>query len=382
LLFLLSVCSLWMFVSLITEANSFRHVAALTVVNLLLVYSHYYGWLLIAVQALALFIVKRSQLKAFLIGCALLVIGYVLWVFEIARGHAASGQVAQNIGWIPRPRIQQVAELWVLMNQPFLFERSNAENEGNALTISLMLIVFAVPLAVLCWRLRKRDQDLGITRRLLSILLILAFGPPILVGLLSWILPYSVWGTRHLIIAMPVYGAIVALGLTSLRPYWAKVGLSLIFGCWLLVAGFYSVIKPAPVLIWCCWEQLAERMIQIESRSPQTVSVYAFEDLVGYHLWFALKRSAGTNFKVNVIKNFPGANEDPAYFLPRNFDEISAQQSAVPVSDEIWIAFRASAWDQNRQPLSSFVQAGYQNGRVLMLEAQGETAFLVQLLRK
>jgi uncharacterized membrane protein len=382
LLFFFSVCSLWLFVSFRDAQTSRRRLVALTGINFLLVYTHYYGWLFVVLEASVLLILKRSKLKSFLIGCAVLVFGYVPWMFELARVQTEPKRLGQNIGWIARPGIRQVAQLWILLNQPFLFDQSNADSLANPIAVGLMLVIFGVPLAVLFRRLLKRDRTIEIKPRPLSILIIFAFAPPVLTALLSWILPYSVWGTRHLIIAMPAYCAIVAVALASLHPYWAKVTLSLILGCWLLVVGSYSLLRPAPVFIWCRWEQLAPQLMQIKQESAKPVSVYAFEDLVAYHLWFALDRSPNTKFKINVLKNFPGTNEDPAYFLPRDFADVSVQEPTVPVADEIWLAFRSLAWNENQPPLNSFMHAGYRIGRVLTMNAQGEQAFLVQLLRE
>jgi uncharacterized membrane protein len=383
LLFLFSVCSLWLFVSFIRNLpTSRRRLIALTAINFLLVYTHYYGWLFVALEVLGLFILKRSELKSFLVGGAALVVGYVPWIFEMARVQTEAKRLGQNIGWIPRPRIQQLAQLWILLNQPFLFDQSNTENFTNPFTICLTLILFGIPLLIFWRRLFKRNQEFGANQGLLSILLIFAFAPAVLIAFLSWTLPYSVWGTRHLIIATPAYCIIVAIALTSLHPYWTRVALALIFACWVLVAGFYSLVRPAPVFIWCRWEQLGQQLMQQKPAASKPVNVYVFEDLVGYHLWFTLNKSTGAKFNISVIKNLPGTHEDQAYFLPRDFDDVSVQEAIVPVADEIWLAFRASAWDESQPPLRSFVYTGYQSGRVLTMSAQGEQAFLVQLLRK
>lgn len=382
LLFFFSVCSLWLFVSFIRHGPTSSRLVVLTAINFLLVYTHYYGWLFVLLEVAALFTLKRSELKSFLIGCAVLVVGYIPWVFELTRVRTETSRLGQNLGWIARPRFQQVAQSWILLNQPFLFDQSNTENFPNPIIVGLTLVLFGVPLVAFLWRLSKRDRNIGIKPRPLFLLLIFAFGPPVLIALLSWMLPYSIWGTRHLIVAMPAYCTIIAVALASLHPYWTRVALSLIFGCWTLVAGFYSLIRPAPVFIWCRWEQLAQQLMQIRPESPPATGVYAFEDLIAYHLWFALNKSTGTKFKIGVINNFPGTNEDPAYFLPRDFDEVSVQGPTVPVADEIWLAFRVSTRAESQTPLSSFINAGYQKGRVLTMETQGERAFLVQLLRK
>jgi len=83
LLFLFSICSLWLFVSFIRNLpTSRKRLIALTAINLLLVYTHYYGWLFVALEVLGLFILKRSELKSFLVGGAALVVAYLPGIFE------------------------------------------------------------------------------------------------------------------------------------------------------------------------------------------------------------------------------------------------------------------------------------------------------------
>jgi hypothetical protein len=127
-------------------------------------------------------------------------------------------------------------------------------------------------------------------------------------------------------------------------------------------------------------------MMKSEVDGTGEVQIYAFEDLVAYHLWFALdtaqRQRVADRFKVHVVKGVPGLLEDPAYFLPRRFHEVESQDGAAIKGESVWIAFRDSAWSPRRPPLSLIEAQGYETGRVFELPAQGQRAFIVELVRK
>ncbi len=126
--------------------------------------------------------------------------------------------------------------------------------------------------------------------------------------------------------------------------------------------------------------------MSIETNTSQPIEVYAFEDLVAYHLWFAFanakREGHSEQFKVHIVKGVPGLQEDPAYFLPRRFYEIETQDGATLRGDSIWLAFRDSQWNPTRPPLNLIGAQGFETGRVFELRAQGQQSFLVELRRK
>ena len=380
LLFFLSACSLWLFVSMSRfEHSSKWRWAALTLINLLLVYTHYFGWLVVSVQLIIVLLWDRKRAKGAMISSALLILAYVPWLIELARAYD-SHRVTQNIGWIPRPGLRAFAELFTLLNQPFVFQQSSAERSFNLITLGLMSLMFGVPLIILGRQtLRQRLES---SNRLLILMVAFWLAPIIFVAGTSWLLPHSIWGTRHLVIVMAPYAILVAVGVARLRPYWMRVTFVLLFGCWLSLAAGFFVIRPAPNFVWCAWTPLAQQLDQTSQTSDGSTPVYAFEDLVAYHLWFALRNSAPAKYKLAVIKGIPGTTEDPAYFLPRDFNAVSDGRSNGPFEDKIWIAYRAAKLDETQAPLSYFTQAGFQIGERLSEHAPGQDAFLISLQRK
>jgi hypothetical protein len=185
-----------------------------------------------------------------------------------------------------------------------------------------------------------------------------------------------------LIIVAAPYSILTSIALIRLRPYWIKVTAFILLGGWLFWAGTVFLLLRQERYIWCAWNDLVAQAIQAEPATPEAARLYAFEDLVAYHLWFALEEAGSERFKVAVIKGTPGLREDPAYFLPRRFDDIKTGDISALNGDHFWIAFRDISWDEDRPPLKTLKDRGYRVNKVLETTAQGQRAFLVHLLRR
>ncbi len=121
--------------------------------------------------------------------------------------------------------------------------------------------------------------------------------------------------------------------------------------------------------------------MKAESSTQGEVRIYAFEDLVAYHLWFDLDATGETRFRVAVVKDIPGLVEDRAYFLPRGFDEIEVTNADNLRGDYFWLAFRDGAWDASRPPLKTVIDEGYTIGVPFEIETTGGRAFIVPVRR-
>lgn len=381
LLFFLSACSLWLFIAAVRRQHiSRRMVLSLTAVNLLMVYAHYYGWLLVVFElALAVWL-NRTIAKKLIWSFLVLLLSYVPWIVLLSRAFAVQ-RMDQNVGWIPRPGPRVLIELGILLSQPFVSPESNIDNRINPFAVALVLLIFVVPIVTVIWQsMRKRHSD----ERSRSILLlaVIAFIPIVTILLASWILPRSIWGARHLIIVIVPLALLAGTAIIRLPTYWARVAVMLMAGCWFSATAAYMLIRPTPHFIWCAWGPLAEQAVTADSSSSRPTSLYAFEDLVAYHLWFALKDAKSGDYKVSVIKNLPGTMEDKAYFLPRDFNEIEVRTPEIPNESQVWIAFRAPRVDEQQPPLKQFMTAGYQIRQVLTDKAQNQNAFVIKLERK
>ncbi|MEP6636400.1 MAG: hypothetical protein ABJB97_06710, partial [Acidobacteriota bacterium] len=293
--------------------------------------------------------------------------------------------LAQNIGWVTRPTARDLTQFLTMLNLPFFSRQSSVSSFNEILTGGLVFVFLGLPLLALLWRTFKASPKRSGERLALGWLLLFTFLPIVLVFVLSWILPHSIWGSRHLIITVAPYSMLIALALTRLRPAWLKAACLMGVGIWFLLTGTVLILKPPTVFSWCAWDNLALQALKSDAYDTQVVQVYAFEDLVAYHLWFSLDtvRSAGNGreFKVTVIKGVSGLIEDPAYFLPRRFNDVEVRTNAEFAGDEVWVAFRDREWNEKRPPLSIIDRKIYRVGKVLEFQAEGEKAFLVQLLK-
>jgi len=384
LLMFLSLCSLWLFIKFFKTEQAWRkQLMWLFVVNLLLVYSHYAGWLVVISEGLTLVIWQRRRVMPFVAGIAIITVAYAPWVFMLTRNAEAGKGLAQNIGWMTRPTFRDITQFYALLNKPFWFVQSTAARPYDLLTAIFALLVLGVPLlmfSVRVWRSRERANDADLQP--IRVLFLLALAPVAIVFGLSWLLPLSIWGTRHLIIVAAPYAILVSLAIVRLTRDWIRIAVYAILGSWILLAGSaWALVRP-PVYIWCAWEPLARQVEANEPQAAEDVRVYAFEDLVAYHLWFAFDSSQRKQFKVTVIKNFPGAVEDPAYFLPRRFNQVAVINSAQINGSGIWIAYRAARWDETLPPLSTLENMGYAVRDVHSTQTQGQQAFMVRMVRK
>lgn len=385
LLFFLSLCSIWLFFRLFNrgddeEERGKKTLAALCLINLVLVYTHYAGWLVVGLEAVVLLLWQRRRLAHFLFTIGLLLVAYLPWVYEVIKvaGHADSGRgIGQNIGWVTRPGLFDLAQYFVLLNRPFLFVQSSTDTGFNLVMAAIAFILFGLPLLALFLDPKNKEpKDVRIYA-----LIVFFLAPVILAFVLSWVSPYSVWGTRHLSIAAGPYAILAAVALRRLQPHWIRITVLAVLGSWLLLSAAVFLFSRPPNFIWCSWQQLAAQMSAAESNSSGPVQVYAYEDLVAYHLWFALESPDNKRFKVAAVKNVPGITEDPAYFLPRAFTGIAVQKTPALAGDKVWVAFRSNQWDETRPPLDGIKGSGYQVGRSVTVKAQGQQAFLVELLK-
>lgn len=381
LLLLFAVCSLWLFIRFFNATHTRKYLLTLSAINLLLVYTHYYGWLVIAAEAAFLVVWDRDKLPDFFIAVAVLLLCFSPWVYAVTSAAGQGGGLAQNIGWVGRPRLADIVQFFALLNAPFYFRQSSNQAVYARWGLLAGLVIFGLPLVALSWQLvRHRYQQGELSLRAPKYLILLSVLPAALALIASWILPHSVWGTRHLIIMAVPYLLLAAIALYRLRPQWLRITLWLLLGCWLFLAGTSTLMRRGDTYIWCTWDQLSRQMIQRQHTPAEVVKVYACEDLIAYHLWFALEESGGGKFEVGLIKGVPGIQEDPAYFLPRAFTDIRLQDVSA-LTETVWIAFRDTDFSEQHPPLKTLKDRGYEVREVLQVDAAGQRAFLVKLER-
>lgn len=397
LLFSLSLFSVWLFLKLINyqaakkenfdQQTKFptKTLCALFAVNLLLIYTHYFGWLVILAEIVAFeasFRFTKMQIKSprvskgvvndsplltrglLIKSVGLLALCFAPWaVWIISSAMQQTGGLAQNLGWAAKPGLAKILQIVLILNEPFYYQQSSIDPINIWIIAAPIALLSLGVIAASC--LQKPDRNL-------ALLAIFAVVPFLTAFLASWILPYSIWGVRHLIIIFAPASIVFSITLWRISVQWLKYAALGLFAVLIVSGALLHFTKETQTFIWCGWRELAA---QIKTETPETV--YIFEDDGAYQLWYWLKNDS--NFKIVSIDGYADMPEDKAYFLPRRFDEIETGDKTIIAGDKFWLAFRETTWKPDKQVLRDLIAQGYKVGRPLEFHAQGVTAFMVKI---
>lgn len=253
--------SLWLFVKFQKEKEANNSTFwLLTFVNLMLVYTHYFGWLIVGLEGAYLLYRQQKLFFRFAASSTFVLLCFLPWVFLVLQ-NAANKNSTGNLDWLIRPSFSSLGWFYTVLN-------------GNANiphTTFINLLIFGLPLAFMIWRMTVRRQT--DTER--EILLFFAFAPVIIIFLLSHLLPKSVWESRYLIIAAVPYVILLVKSVFALPTKLSKsifVGIIII---WSLGAGIYNFSQSPKKIRW------SEAAQKIESTGKP---VYVFENWVALPL--------------------------------------------------------------------------------------------------
>ncbi len=383
LLLCLSLFSIWLFVRYFNKGSG---IAALVLVNVLLVYTHYYGWFVVGSEAISILILQRAKWRPIAAMLAITLAAFIPWVVAVVQAAGSGSGLAQNIGWMRRPGVGEIAQLKLALVEPFYYVASSVDPlSAYRISIPLMIMLTAAIVVYIAgWKHRNGDEQ-----RSMYILVLFAAFPMLAAFAASWIMPHSIWGTRHLIIVFApvlILSAVAITGLPRASVRIAAITLLVLFSGY----GFaLQALREPSSYIWCSWEKLAKDLILTPHYSSEPKRLYVFEDLVAYHFWYVLRDLK--NYEVTVVSGIEGITEDPAYFLPRGFDSVRRTDVSEISGDRFWIAFRApsvpdvpginSIGSGLGIPAAELGRRGFEPEQVLKVDAGGQTAYLVLMLR-
>ena len=355
----LSLFSIWLFVRYIRAGKG---IAALTIVNILLVYTHYFGWFVLLVEAIVLaytayarsssiFNKRQRSLTTIAVVAGVPFVCFIPWLLAVISAAASGSEVGQNIGWMLRPGLSEIVHLALSIVEPFYYATTSIDARSWYLISVPLLLIAVAALVVYVVRSDKVDAE-----QRSSMILLAAFCavPSALVLVGSWFLPYSIWGTRHLTIVFVPASILIANAvahLPNLRTF-VSTTLILFVGYAFLIQARRPVVQP----IWCGFEPIGDKL-QAQLNGP----IYVFEDLAAYHLWFRFRNYPDAKFRQRVVKvdGFPGMPEDKAYFIPRGLDDEFLRRGYLPLTiGKFWIVYRESSFDFTKPPVDTLTANG------------------------
>lgn len=364
LLLCLSVFSIWFFTRWL---NGKGGIVPLVITSILLVYTHYFGWLVIGAEAVAIALLHRPKWRRMGVIVAVSAVAFIPWVWLVVRASASGSGLGQNIGWMSRPGLRQIGTFLLHLVEPAYHQMSSAE-PVSYLIVSLPMALSITVAGVIYIAGSRQD---GPYSRSVYLLALLAAVPMATALVASWLLPYSIWGTRHLIIVFAPWAILASVILVGVPPVWLRRSL---LGLVILGSGLGFLASPdrnARDYSWCRWEQHTASIARDER-------IYAAEDIIAYHIWFVRRESTPAVFKVTGLDN---VREDPAYFLPRGFTGVITKDVSQIDEDRLWFAYRGSTVDPSEPPLRHFTAEGYRIERYDVQSTASDGTILLLLER-
>ena len=368
LLLCLSLFSIWLFARFLNNGKGFL---PLFIINVLLVYTHYFGLLVLGAEVAAVLYLQRARWLRMMTMTGVVLVFFLPWVIAVSRAAGEASALGQNIGWMTRPGLKAVIQFVLNLVEPFYYQASSADPMSIfKVSVPMFLILAAAVVWYFSyWKIHAEEDRAAI--KFLSLISILPLSGAFAA---SWLLPYSVWGSRHLIILFAPVSIFLAIALMKIPKPGVRTA-ALVFI--LLFGGYAFVIRSAqdrPQYIWCAWNDVA-RVLSSDAHG-QSAKIYVFEDLIAYHLWFALRDTE--NAAVFRVMGTRVANDD-AYFLPRGFDGVRKIDLSEIDGERITIAFRSDDLEGNQSPISNLVARGYEVVATVPFPVGTSTAYLCEL---
>ena len=349
LLLFLSLCSLCVVARIVKGGSKRSLLWLLFGINLLLVYTHYFGWFLMGAELIAIAVWRREYVVHFFGTVVLVAIGFSPWIYAVAQVYGNRG-LSHNIGWISRPHLASIIAFYATLNdKPFEFP-SNGK---------IALLIFAAPILVFGLRSLARSLNLNASAQVFWFLFIFSFAPVLAVYVASLLFGQSIWLPRGLLFVAAPYLMLVIVAASGLRPRWVGNVMLVLVVAWAVLSGFKNVTRAAEGNGIDSW---AHEMIQMES-DKSTVKLYALDEHTPYMLWFYLRSEHAKQFEITLVKS-PKAHRSEDYWLTGEmFPSITVNDLTQLDGDHFWVAFTTAQWKVKRTPQEIFTQAGYRIGK-------------------
>jgi 4-amino-4-deoxy-L-arabinose transferase-like glycosyltransferase len=268
----LALCSFWLFIRYFrSPGNNIRALFILTTVNLLTIYTHYFGWVVVGVEFLFLLIWRR-KIVAFGVSIIFLLVIFSPWAYLVIQEARSIGGLDRNLDWVPKPRPIDILDFYSTLNGPI----------GSRYIQLFGFFLFGLPLMlwfikiVRTWRQESIREDV----LTFSWLALLAFLPVIVIFLVSQKLDQALWIDRYFIFIAPPYLLLIAVAVYRLEPKWVRNIYIVLIILWSVIAGINDLKTNR--MAWAGaqlgsrikWESLALQMGQAEPALEYPVKVY------------------------------------------------------------------------------------------------------------
>lgn len=288
-----------------------RRVVLLALTNVLLVYTHYFGWLVVVAELGAAVVWARHVVRAALVSVAAAGLAFAPWAIAVARDAAMTPAPLANVDWISRPRIGAV---------PGFYDALVA----RVLTPESAAVGTAAVLAALAWLVVSVAQPKARASRARAAgLAWFAAVPVAIVFAASLALNRSLFVPRYLLVAAPAWWLL--LGLSARQAALANVRAGRLaagtFAGFVLVAGALRQVRGGEKI---AWDRLTAAVAaDAAARQTAVAPVVVMEGFTALPLnWYGLT-AAGTGPQIAVTP-------------------LASLGAAVPLPQPAWLVVRGA----------------------------------------
>jgi hypothetical protein len=355
LLLFFTTASLWLFVKFFNAAGSEKKIEmALFAANLLLVYTHYYGWLVVGVEFLFLILWARDKLLSFALAFVGLIACFSPWTYLVTQAAMEKG----GLGFPSNaPGIRDLIWFHQSLNGPVSYRWEAHVKFSTALLIGapILVLLFDGPIVLFGWELFKKGEKSERAQTAAFWLLVLfSFLPLAIVFCASHLMAQAAWATRYLIIAVPSYMILLAVAATRLRPEWIKSAAVVLMVAWAAMSGFIELSNREKI----AWEPLVNKMIQAEPVESGVTRIYTSDYNVISTIDYYLSKNNESRFEVKFTSDL-----------------------TAPEESHYWIAVLKYRNDPHPLPQSGMVEKGLALGDGFKVETLGPRAYLFPIWR-
>jgi len=333
----MSVLSLWLFVRALDRSRPRgAAVALLTIANILLVYSHYWGWFFVGIEGLWALLMARRLLVPMILSSVVTVAAFFPWIYLVAEAAFAHGAATDQIAWMERPDYIDI--VW-------LIDRMNGSQTLPKATL-IGLLLFGLPIAAWLLKLLLGQRP---SRLVLPLVLIAFWTIPIAVTFwVSHSLERPVWGARHLIIAAVPY--LILVSLASSRLIGGRLGLVLpmLLALWAGTASIETLAAPGDRSF--AWDRVIAKIRQQDGAGVDPITVFTPEIFVSLPARFYGDRLGGRPLFVTTDDGFQHA--DGGHF---------------------WVLYRVELWHGDQTPRALLEARGYHVGEGFAVHSRFQT---------
>ncbi len=259
--------------------------AVLTLVNIALVHTHYFGWLTVGAEVAAGWLWWNGEAaRRVTRSAALAALAFVPWAAAVVAHATSTAAPLRNVGWIAPP--SALAPVWLVR------DLSGRWPAGAANVVWLVLL--AAALTALVVRTFRRppapDADSRADRGLVGLLVLAALVLPAAVFAVSLASGRSFWVQRYLVGAAAPVALLAAIALRSLGPRrWPVAALA----GFLWAAGSFAAL-PTRAPTKFDWRRFTRRVDRAPGGPREVVALEGFTGA-------PLRRYAGVGMRVSVV---------------------------------------------------------------------------------